>query len=162
MPKKTKNSDKKQDKAKEKTKKKRSFPKTKWVEKDFLVKCSIDSRIIDSIDINWDELAAIYEDHINKIDKLENIATYIAETLRRLPYVHSVKSRIKKPSHVIQKIIRKSIDDAERDISFSNYQTEVTDLIGLRVLHLYKEEWEPIHKSIIQEWDLLEEPTAYV
>ena len=37
----------------------------------------------------------------------------------------------------------------------------ITDLIGVRAIHLFKEEWEIIHKHICKTWDLFEPPTAY-
>lgn len=35
------------------------------------------------------------------------------------------------------------------------------DLIGLRVLHLFKEQWLAIHEYVMHEWDLKEPPIAY-
>lgn len=38
---------------------------------------------------------------------------------------------------------------------------ELTDLIGVRALHLFKEDWNQIHDLITNTWDLNEIPTAY-
>ena len=102
----------------------------------------------------------INEDYGSKIDRLENAAVSIFKELMRDSEVHSVRYRIKDPEHLIEKIIRKKIENPERTIDKSNYQTEITDLIGLRVLHLFKEQWLSIHNVIIEFWDLHEQATA--
>ena len=52
-----------------------------------------------------------------------------------LPIIHSIKTRIKDPSHLKDKIERKYKQG--KGISKDNLFTEITDLIGFRVLHLY-------------------------
>lgn len=76
--------------------------------------------------------------------------------------VHSVKSRLKEPEHVKEKIIRKKIKNSELDINMQNYKEIVTDLVGVRALHLFKEDWGAIHDYIINKWELKEPPTANV
>ncbi|MCH8103061.1 MAG: RelA/SpoT domain-containing protein, partial [Chloroflexi bacterium] len=78
-----------------------------------------------------------------------------------VPQVHSVRFRIKDPVRLVEKIVRK-LKDPEREIRWSNYRDEITDLIGLRVLHLVKDEWKPIHEFITQQWSLAETACAYV
>ncbi|MDQ3817227.1 MAG: RelA/SpoT domain-containing protein [Acidobacteriota bacterium] len=43
-----------------------------------------------------------------------------------------------------------------------NYEDRITDVIGVRVLHLFKEEWAGIHDYITEIWELKEMPIAYV
>jgi ppGpp synthetase/RelA/SpoT-type nucleotidyltranferase len=64
----------------------------------------------------------------------------------------------------VEKIARKKLKDAEkyRDISVENYGARVTDLVGIRALHLFKGDFPEIHKSVIETWDLVEQATAYV
>lgn len=38
----------------------------------------------------------------------------------------------------------------------------MTDLVGVRVLHLFKEDWKAIHEVVKSKWDFLETPKAYV
>jgi ppGpp synthetase/RelA/SpoT-type nucleotidyltranferase len=45
-------------------------------------------------------------------------------------------------------------------ITVDNYKTKITDLIGLRALHLFKDEWLELHNRISAEWGTAEKPTA--
>lgn len=79
--------------------------------------------------------------------------------------IHSVKARIKDPEHLRDKIKRKC--DEGRTITLDNFKNEITDLIGVRVLYLYHEQFSVIHNAIMhqindrKEWDLVERPKAY-
>ncbi|MEQ9570103.1 MAG: RelA/SpoT domain-containing protein [Longimicrobiales bacterium] len=79
--------------------------------------------------------------------------------IRRVPQVHSVRLRVKDPYHVCAKVVRKTSD--ERQIDESNYRQELSDLIGIRALHLLKSEWQPIHGFIMDKW-APEKPTAFI
>ncbi|MBW1250258.1 (p)ppGpp synthetase [Pseudomonas tolaasii] len=78
--------------------------------------------------------------------------------------VHSVKSRLKDEAHLEGKIARKRDDG--RIITADNLFDEVTDFAGLRVLHLYQNQFSGIHEFIMKKvkskaWKLLEKPIAY-
>jgi putative GTP pyrophosphokinase len=138
------------------------IPATTWERDPFLNECKVTAEAVEGCGLSWEELSAIYEDHVARRESLEGTAAFIAQLLRRIPEVHSVRVRIKEPAHLIRKIIRKRGEAPERDIRFATYREHVTDLIGIRALHLYKEEWDAIHAFIQSEWDLVEQPTAYV
>jgi ppGpp synthetase/RelA/SpoT-type nucleotidyltranferase len=79
--------------------------------------------------------------------------------------IHSVKSRIKESLHLEEKIKRKQKQKGI-EITEENLFSEVTDLIGIRVLHLYFDQFHIIHQEIMKqieqgEWVLFEEPKAY-
>jgi putative GTP pyrophosphokinase len=81
-----------------------------------------------------------------------------------LPIIHSIKSRHKDLDHLEEKIIRKQKNGV--DINKDNVFTEITDLIGVRVLHLHQEQFTSIHKAICQkvdsgDWIFKEAPKAY-
>lgn len=81
-----------------------------------------------------------------------------------LPVIHSVKSRLKDPDHLADKIQRKRAKGEE--VTTDNLFTAINDLIGVRVLHLYQEQFPEIHRAIISqvdmgEWVLVEPPKAY-
>ena len=48
-----------------------------------------------------------------------------------------------------------STKDQEKLMEKVNYREKIADLIGIRVLHLFKEEWEDIHEYIINRWMLI-------
>ena len=47
-------------------------------------------------------------------------------------------------------------------ITSDSYEEHVKDLIGVRALHLFKDEWSEIHKFVAETWEPLEDPVAYV
>jgi|SRR3989304_30568 len=110
----------------------------------------------------WKELVRIYTHHSKNIKNLETTATSIIERLRQVKEVHSLKMRIKDPEHVMEKIIRKRCEKPDLEITVDSYQEHITDLIGIRALHLFKDEWKPIHNYLIETWDLQETPIAYI
>lgn len=80
-----------------------------------------------------------------------------------LPLVHSVKSRLKSHDHLLEKIKRKWSDGK---ITPDNLFSVITDLAGVRVLHLHTGQFEHIHNFIKQHvdagyWTFAEAPTAY-
>ena len=81
-----------------------------------------------------------------------------------LPIVHSVKSRLKDYNHLRDKIKRK----VEHGICITpdNIFNTITDIAGVRVLHLYQKQLSSIHDVIqshviAKEWALAESPKAY-
>lgn len=127
---------------------------------EFLRKYNISIDSFKATTLKWSDLDDVYHDYLKEIPKLEASAIYLFNGLMKASHVHSVRYRIKDAEHVIEKIIRKRIKEPEAIIAIGNYKNELTDLIGLRALHLFKEEWHPIHELIISTWDLKEKPVA--
>lgn len=131
----------------------------------FFEKYKIDEKDFEQYALKWEKYIEIYNEYLAEIPNLETIASFISEILRKNPEVHTVKSRIKYPEHLIEKIIRKTIKGKKTDptyeINFSNYKTEITDLIGIRALHLYKHQAVDIDKTIRLNWNLHEKATIY-
>ena len=79
--------------------------------------------------------------------------------------VHSVKSRMKDPEHLKDKIQRKL--KSEKIIDENNLFTVVNDLIGVRVLYLYQDQFQLIHNELLKkvdetkDWMFVEAPKAY-
>lgn len=131
-------------------------------QEDFLKQFNIKDSDYQSTGLKWEELEKIYEDHINNIPFLESQLNILFSIFIKIPNVHSVKYRVKDPEHLIEKIIRKKITNPDRNITFDTYISELDDIIGLRVLHLYKDEWKNVHDHIISEkYKLKESPIAY-
>ena len=112
--------------------------------------------------LNAEALEQVYHRHCAGVAELESAASYIAQRLQRLPMVHSLKTRVKDPSHLIAKIVRKKLDRPESQIDLEKYDECITDLIGLRALHLFKDDWQDIHQFVMKTWDLHESPIAFV
>lgn len=129
--------------------------------KQFIINFKIDEELFTRSNLDWIILEKIYSDFLKRIKSLEQIAEFVANSLMKLKKVHSVRYRIKDPEHLIEKIIRKRIENPERIITLDNYLSEITDLIGIRAIHLFKEEWLFIHRYILKTWNLKETPVGY-
>jgi putative GTP pyrophosphokinase len=87
--------------------------------------------------------------------------------------VHSYKSRFKDLDHLTRKIERKNNEDAllpeaeqKGPITANNIKERITDISGIRILHLYIGQFEDIHKALMRYVDtgelaLFEPPKAY-
>lgn len=78
--------------------------------------------------------------------------------------IHSTRCRLKDEDHLAEKIRRKRTEGDE--INEGNFFSIITDLAGLRVLHLYQNQFGSIHSFIkskvkSKSWKLLEKPIAY-
>src|SRR6266498_4693051 len=129
---------------------------------EFLSKYNVDEDKFRKAAIEWSELEAIYDHHASRANELLSTGNLISEQLRQIPQVHSLKIRVKDCEHLVEKIIRKRADDKDREITLDNYQKEITDLVGVRALHLFKDDWSFIHDAIKSIWDLHEDPIAYI
>ena len=121
----------------------------------------IDEKQLEELNIEYKDLISIYEDFMECKKSYETQADLIANILRGHPKVHSVKTRIKDAKHLIEKLIRKTPDRREKygqDFKFTvdNYKDEITDLLGIRVIHIFKEDWEEIHNFITSMWNVME------
>lgn len=133
----------------------------KLIREDFMSSYRISEDELIKYSIDWNTLNDIYLDFIKYRYRYKTQADYIADTLRTHRKIHSVKSRVKDPEHLIVKVIRKTPDRKLKygeDFQFSidNYKEEVTDLIGVRAIHIFKEDWEDIHNFITNTWRVIE------
>ncbi len=129
---------------------------------EFLTKHRIDRAEFDAAGLTWPELESNHDDHIGRLSELTPVANYFRDVLQQLAAVHSLKVRIKAPDHLLEKIVRKRLADAARKITVENYRQEITDLIGVRALHLFKDDWLAIHAVITKLWKRREKPVANI
>lgn len=138
---------------------------------DFLKKFKISSSQFLLTKIKWSELVKIHQDYISTQTLYEGIANNIISKFLRSDAkeagVHSVRFRLKNPESLIEKIIRKTIDNQKKGIhktyTVKNYTKEITDLIGIRILHVFKDDWFAIHNFILQQcqFQTKEDPKVY-
>ncbi|MEK7097439.1 MAG: hypothetical protein AAB906_01165, partial [Patescibacteria group bacterium] len=129
--------------------------------KDFLKKYNIDADKFDQSGIIWNDLAVIFNDYKTIVGDLEAIAQFTSHILNKSPRTHSTKYRVKSPEHLIEKIIRKTMEK-NAEISFADYREKITDMVGVRVLHLFKEDWREIDRFIKDKFDVIEGPRAHI
>ncbi|EHH0795929.1 RelA/SpoT domain-containing protein [Vibrio vulnificus] len=80
------------------------------------------------------------------------------------PIIHTIKSRLKDPDHLRDKLQRKW--DHEDPLTIDNVFDRITDLAGVRVLHLYQDQIEVLNEHIHNQvrsgdWFFKENPIAY-
>lgn len=111
-----------------------------------------------------EELRAIEEDYKARLPDLKISAEYFANTLQSINSVHSVRWRTKDPKHLICKIVRKKVSKSEKYLSINqgNYREIITDLIGIRAIHLFKDDLIEIDREVRKKWDIRETPAIYI
>lgn len=127
----------------------------------FLEEYNLDEKELNDMGINWENLYKIIEDYKKVAEEYTGILQEIANRFRKQSKVHFVKSRIKDSHRLLKKIIRKTPNRRKKygdDYNFTveNYKNEITDILGIRVIHIFKEDWEDIHKFVTSTWEVLE------
>lgn len=120
---------------------------------------------------NLDELVDLYRSQTHLFEQFKNAVVdcfKLEPTLNQAknPTIHSIKSRLKDPDHLREKLLRKALDADYIPIELDDFFSRITDLIGVRVLHLYQDQFPQIHNFIFnkinsQDWFLSEKPIAY-
>lgn len=128
----------------------------------FLRKYNFTEEQFETSRLEWSLLEQIYVRHTSMVGELQTSANYISQRLQSVPAVHSLNVRIKHAEHLVAKVIRKKLERPELTFETTSYEEQITDLIGIRALHLFKDEWRVIHDFITATWDLHETPIAYV
>lgn len=133
----------------------------------FLRKYNITKEMFQSAGISWEELCEIYDDFVLKKDEKyqtimdEFLDTYLKDINKgkseeeEKVRIHSIRSRIKDPEHLLAKIIGKKQENDKKykNLDKSNYEKFVTDLIGIRCLVLFKADWQGFHYYILSKFD---------
>ena len=131
----------------------------------FLRAYNIDEADFKAANIPWEELAAIYDDYLSIEGKLRGIGKeFVNDYLYDIERagIHSYRYRTKSPGHLLEKIIRKRSEHPGRfdHIDRTNYHKYITDLIGIRVFFLYREDWIYFHNYITTVFE--NDPENYV
>lgn len=118
-------------------------------------------------DVN--KIVATYEDEKHYFERFMNgvVDTFKLEPKLNEygnPIIYTIKSRLKDPNHLRDKITRKW--DNENPLTPNNIFDRITDLAGVRVLHLYQDQFKILHEHIQKQvdsgdWFLKENPVAY-
>jgi putative GTP pyrophosphokinase len=134
--------------------------------------CSIEFRRVAGISddewtkagISWSLLAEIGKDHVSQAQSLSASATMYANIIQAIKGVHSVRWRVKDVVNLLAKIVRKRAEGKESylHISVENYFEIVTDLVGIRALHLLKSDIEEIHQQLNPLLQEKEPPVANI
>jgi len=111
-----------------------------------------------------------FEDKLSEYEMFaDRIQSYITRNTVLKKNVHSFKRRTKDLTHLDKKIDRKNEKlkaSGSPEINSENAQKNITDIIGIRVLHLHQGQFDSIHKELmtyVERGDifLYETPKAY-
>lgn len=129
---------------------------------DFLKAFGISDEKFKMSKCNWANLTSIEADYVSRNSDLIPVSKSVLDVLQSCDKVHSIKSRVKDSEHLIEKIVRKCSEKPDRTINLSNYRVEITDLIGVRAIHLFKSDWKQIHDFILGKWNPIGAPVANI
>lgn len=133
---------------------------------EFLKKYAITEEQFEEADLSWEEICRIAEDYEGRLEHLyvvrDQFLRELIENKEEQTGLHSYRSRIKSPEHLVEKIIRRRIENylKYKDLNKDNYLKFVTDTIGFRGLLLYREDWVIFHKYLLSRFE--DRPEWYV
>lgn len=114
-----------------------------------------------------DELVQAYRGHHAQIELFHSqLLVALNNSAKLSAIVHSIRSRLKDPEHLRDKLIRKwQRAGQEFDVRPDNLLVAVNDLVGIRILHLYTRQIQEIDgtlREILDEnrFKLIEGPFA--
>lgn len=133
--------------------------------KEFLSTYNLTEDDLKKAHIEWVELEQIAKEY-QKIEKhLRNIGKdFVNDYLYDIDKagIHSYRYRTKECGHLLEKVIRKKKENPEKfaDLDYTNFYKYMTDLIGIRVFFLYREDWIHFHRYITHTFE--NNPNIYV
>ncbi|WP_081075189.1 RelA/SpoT domain-containing protein [Burkholderia multivorans] len=119
------------------------------------------------------DILRAYEKNIESFEFFHKHVKNFFESRSLSKYVHSLRYRLKDVDHLLEKVDRKNSEDAilppekrKGAITPDNLFSRITDIAGIRVLHLHISQFEHIHSALIEkidegEFTLFEPPKAY-
>lgn len=130
-----------------------------FLEKEiFLKKYALTEEQFREAGMSWQELCDIAEDYAGRMDALYDIRDRFVrefiEDRETQTGLHTYRTRIKTPEHLVEKIIRRRVENYRkyRALNRENYLDFVTDVIGFRGILLYREDWVVFHKYLLSHF----------
>lgn len=124
----------------------------------FLSQYNISETDLEKANICLEELSAVVDEY-EKMDKLLHTISkdFIDEYLYDIDKagIHSYRYRTKDKAHLVEKIIRKRRENPDKfaELDHTNFHKFITDLIGIRVFFLYREDWIHFHNYITSRFE---------
>ncbi len=105
-----------------------------------------------------DALVEHFQSRASDLDRfLNQLYGFLTDSSELMDCVHSLKSRVKDPEHLRDKLERKAIaarrEGTEFLIAKDNLFERVNDLVGIRILHLHTGQFPEIHKILLAVLD---------
>ena len=124
---------------------------------------SINEKDFNYCEFNWNDLENIRDDYLTWMEDLEvEVSRIMSLFTKDCKDIHSIRYRIKDPNHLIAKIIRLKISNKIlNNITIENYREEIKDILGFRLLHVFKEDWIKIYDYLHENYKQHENSYAY-
>ena len=131
----------------------------------FLATYNLTESDLQEANISWEELSLIAEEYSKLEHSLREIGkSFIDEYLYDIETagIHSYRYRTKGVMQLLEKVIRKKKESPEKfaKLDHTNYYKFVTDLIGIRVFFLYREDWKNFHQYLTSRFE--NDPALYI
>ena len=131
----------------------------------FFAEFKLSEEDLTEANISWDELIRIEEAYCGIERSLREIGkSFIDEYLYDIETagIHSYRYRTKGVMQLLEKVIRKKKENPEKfaQLDHTNFHKYATDLIGIRVFFLYREDWVHFHRYITQRFE--NNPALYI
>ena len=131
----------------------------------FQAEYNISDADLATANITWEELMLIakryhkIEEHLRELGK-----SFIDEYLYDIETagIHSYRYRTKRTENLLEKVVRKKVENPEKFgmLDHTNFHKYMTDLIGIRVFFLYREDWIHFHRYITRRFE--NDPDQYI
>ena len=134
-------------------------------QQSFLKEYNLTEADLSAAQVSWEELVRIAQAYSGIEGTLRDIGKdFIDEYLYDIEKagIHSYRYRTKQVEHVMEKVVRKRKENLAKfaDVDHTNYYKYATDLIGIRVFFLYREDWIHFHRYITSRFE--NDPDQYI
>ena len=131
----------------------------------FLAEYNMTEADLLAANITWDELVLIAEEYRVLEQVMRDLGkSFIDEFLYDIEKagIHSYRYRTKDVWHLLEKVVRKKKENPKKfgALDHTNFYKYVTDLIGIRVFYLYREDWVHFHQYITHRFE--NDPAQYI
>ncbi len=132
---------------------------------EFLTQYNLLDTDLAEANLEWSELELILNEY-EKLDETLHVLgkEFIDDYLYDIEKagIHSYRYRTKSAGHLLEKIIRKRKESPNRfdKLDHTNFHKFITDLIGIRVFFLYREDWIHFHQYITKRFE--NNPELYI
>lgn len=120
---------------------------------EFLKTYNLTEEDLERAEVTWEQLERIALEFEKIEKKLRHIGKdFINDYLYDIEKagIHSYRYRTKSTGHLLEKVIRKKTENPKKfkNLDHTNFYKYMTDLIGIRVFYLYREDWKHFHYYI--------------
>ena len=131
----------------------------------FLAEFDLSDADLMEANITWEELLRIENAYRAMEQDLREIGkSFIDEYLYDIDTagIHSYRYRTKGVAQLLEKVIRKRREDPVKfaALDHTNFHKFVTDLVGIRVFFLYREDWRHFHEYLTSRFE--NDPRLYL